>query len=383
MTAIGRPVTPNGDASPTATSPRKQSAVLGTLIVVVLRAKNLTNRVRIGKQNPYCTVTYGLNKKRTETIERGGQQPTWDSEFRFELLRDERDQLGGDGANALVNKHGGVMPMAAASEQAKLQAAQASASTTSSNGKRVLKLACYADDVKDPKLVGEGVLELEETIKKGAFDDWVKLERKGRYAGEIYLELTWYSSDPPPERPPQRQEPLGAYGGPGSRTDDFSDDDRSNTEEWDGSEVGPSPGALDVAADYPDPDLAPLSHSMSTLSVNQRPPLPAPPPASNYQRQPSYGYGAPPPQNGGYQQPLDRRASYAGGPGGSYGAPAPNYGGAANEFGGYDGGQHGGDHQATIGASTQGRVSGFQQLVNQHYASQGESFAASNAEILY
>lgn len=24
--------------------------------------------------------------------------------------------------------------------------------------------------------------------------DWVKLERKGRYAGEIYLELTWYSS---------------------------------------------------------------------------------------------------------------------------------------------------------------------------------------------
>lgn len=171
MTALGRPVTPSSDAGPTtATSPRKQSAVLGTLIVVVLRAKNLTNRVRIGKQNPYCTVTYGLNKKRTETIERGGQQPTWDSEFRFELLRDERDQLGGDGANALVNKHGGVMPLAAASEQAKLQAAQTSASTTSSNGKRVLKLACYADDVKDPKLVGEGVLELEETIKKGAFD---------------------------------------------------------------------------------------------------------------------------------------------------------------------------------------------------------------------
>lgn len=219
----------------------------------------------------------------------------------------------------------------------------------------------------------------------------------------MWADSTAPSQDPPPERPPQRHEPLGAYGGPGSRTDDYSDDDR-NTEDWDGSEVGPSPvrclaspfgraiitdtsahftrqGALDVAADYPDPDLAPLSQSMSTLSVNQRPPLPAPPPSSSYQRQPSYGYGPPFPQNGSYQQPLDRRESYAGGPGGSYGPPPSNYGGGADEFGGYGGAQHGGDNQATIGASTQGRVSGFQQLANQHYASQGESFTAFGAEV--
>lgn len=24
--------------------------------------------------------------------------------------------------------------------------------------------------------------------------DWVQLSRKGRYAGEVYLELTWYSN---------------------------------------------------------------------------------------------------------------------------------------------------------------------------------------------
>ena len=77
------------------------------------------------------------------------------------------------------------------------------------------------------------------------------------------MELTWYSQvsdsfdavlrwpanpssaqDPPRERAPQRQQELaGAYGGPGSRTSDYSDDDRS-TEEWDGSEVGPSPVSL-------------------------------------------------------------------------------------------------------------------------------------------
>lgn len=163
--------------APPPESPGKDAAatnrVLGTLVVVVLRAKNLTNRVRIGKQNPYTTVTYGLNKKRTETIERGGQQPTWDTEFRFEILKDSAEQLAAEG-KALVNKHGGVMPVAAAGEAAaRLQQQHAAGATAASGahaGKKVLRLACYADDPKDPKLVGEGTLDLESTIKKGAFD---------------------------------------------------------------------------------------------------------------------------------------------------------------------------------------------------------------------
>ncbi|KWU41420.1 hypothetical protein RHOSPDRAFT_12033, partial [Rhodotorula sp. JG-1b] len=132
-----------------------QERLLGTLIVIVLRAKNLPNRVRIGKQNPYCTITYGLHKKRTDTIERGGQQPEWDAEFRHSL------------GTPVVS--------------------------TCAAGKRVLKVACWADDARDPKLIGEGELDIEETIQKGKYDNWVQLERKGRYAGEVYLELTWYS----------------------------------------------------------------------------------------------------------------------------------------------------------------------------------------------
>lgn len=154
-------------------SPSGDDRLLGTLVVVLIRGRHLTNRVRIGKQNTYATVTYGLNKKRTATIERGGQQPNWDEEFRFEILKDEREQAGAAGAaNALVNKHGGVLPVSQAGEQAnKLQsAAAAQATPVASNGKKVLRLACYADDVKDPKLVGEGTLELDEIIKKGTFD---------------------------------------------------------------------------------------------------------------------------------------------------------------------------------------------------------------------
>jgi hypothetical protein len=191
--------------------------VLGTLVVIVLRAKNLPNRVRIGKQNPYATVTYGLHKKRTSTIERGGQQPEWDAEFRFEILKEGlggEEQLAAE-ASTLVNASGGIGPLPPAKDGAVAAPRASLAPQTPGQppGKRVLRIACWADDARDPKLIGEGELDIEQTIKAGTFDrkflslflflsttqfppsaEWVKLERKARYAGEIYLELTWYSN---------------------------------------------------------------------------------------------------------------------------------------------------------------------------------------------
>lgn len=183
MTATDLSTRVGGTASPSdaqSSSSSNNDRVLGTLVVVVIRAKNLTNRVRIGKQNPYATVTYGLNKKRTETIERGGQQPTWDTEFRFEIMKDSSEQLAVEG-KALVNKHGGVMPVLGNTGDAastKLQQQQQQQRVTSAGtgasstapGKKTLRLACYADDPKDPRLVGEGTLDLEPILKKGAFD---------------------------------------------------------------------------------------------------------------------------------------------------------------------------------------------------------------------
>ncbi len=174
----------------------------------------------IGKQSPYATVTFGAHKKRTKTIARGGQQPNWDEEFRFEIPRDIN--ASGPGSAVSTNKHGGVgsgveSPSSAKTKgKGKFEIRDATVVLPQHKGKRLLRLAVYADDHKDPHLIGDALLELEETIKKGSFDgkhsartspvrtaqradpasspraDWVPLELKNRSAGEIYLELTWY-----------------------------------------------------------------------------------------------------------------------------------------------------------------------------------------------
>jgi hypothetical protein len=48
---------------------------IGTLVVIVDRAKNLPNRKTIGKQDPYCAARLGKEAKKTETDRRGGQTP--------------------------------------------------------------------------------------------------------------------------------------------------------------------------------------------------------------------------------------------------------------------------------------------------------------------
>lgn len=51
--------------------------VIGTLVAVVDRAKNLPNRKTIGKQDPYCAARLGKEAKKTTTDIRGGQTPKW------------------------------------------------------------------------------------------------------------------------------------------------------------------------------------------------------------------------------------------------------------------------------------------------------------------
>jgi Ca2+-dependent lipid-binding protein len=50
---------------------------IGTLVVIVDRAKNLPNRKSVGKQDPYCAARLGKEAKKTETDRRGGQTPKW------------------------------------------------------------------------------------------------------------------------------------------------------------------------------------------------------------------------------------------------------------------------------------------------------------------
>ena len=51
--------------------------VIGTLVAIIDRARNLPNRRTMGKQDPYCAARLGKEAKKTHTDKRGGQTPRW------------------------------------------------------------------------------------------------------------------------------------------------------------------------------------------------------------------------------------------------------------------------------------------------------------------
>ncbi|KAL4081724.1 hypothetical protein V8B97DRAFT_1924793 [Scleroderma yunnanense] len=176
---------------------------IGTLIVVVLKARNLPNKRHIGKQAPYCLLTHNEDKRRTRVIKRGGQHPEWDEEFRFTILEDAETEVpnfaqGGDTPPPLPPK--------------RLKGPK------KIKGGSFMKLQCYADDARDPDFIGEALVDLTEALTKGETDEWFTLMNKDKYAGEIYLELTFWSNEPPPEKKYPRKSTISnrSYGGPGS-----------------------------------------------------------------------------------------------------------------------------------------------------------------------
>jgi len=50
---------------------------IGTLVIIVDKAKNLPNRRTMGKQDPYCNARLGKEAKKTHPDRRGGQTPKW------------------------------------------------------------------------------------------------------------------------------------------------------------------------------------------------------------------------------------------------------------------------------------------------------------------
>ncbi|KAI5282841.1 hypothetical protein KEM54_002547, partial [Ascosphaera aggregata] len=124
---------------------------IGTLVAIIDRAKNLPNRKTIGKQNPYCAARLGKEARKTNTDVRGGQTPRWDQELRF-TVHDSPDYYQ-------------------------------------------LKVSCFNDD-KKTDLIGETWLPLEDIIVPGGGrkDIWQSLNYRGRYAGDLRIELTYYDT---------------------------------------------------------------------------------------------------------------------------------------------------------------------------------------------
>lgn len=137
-------------------------------------------------------------KRRTKAIKRGGQQPEWDEEIRFTLYE-------ADSSSPELDTDYGAPPPLPPKKSAK--------DAPNIQGGRFMSLACYAEDLKEPELIGETQVDLTEVLTKGETDgihdhssatlnsnahafaiEWFTLMNKDRYSGEVYLELTFWSN---------------------------------------------------------------------------------------------------------------------------------------------------------------------------------------------
>ncbi|KAI0637795.1 hypothetical protein C8Q77DRAFT_389385 [Trametes polyzona] len=174
---------------------------IGTLIVVILKARNLPNKRHIGKQDPYCQVIFNGEKRRTKAIKRGGQHPEWDEEIRFELYEDTED------IPHIPELSDGPPPPPPPKSTTK--------GPPKVKGGKFMALACYAEDPREPDLIGETKVDLTEVLTKGETDEWFTVMNKDKYCGEVYLELTFWLDEPPPTKK-ANPKPNGQYGGRGT-----------------------------------------------------------------------------------------------------------------------------------------------------------------------
>ncbi|KZT00773.1 uncharacterized protein LAESUDRAFT_665347, partial [Laetiporus sulphureus 93-53] len=134
------------------------SKEIGTLVVVVLKAKNLPDKHSLYKQDVYAQASIHGKIKKTGIDVRGGQHPVWDEELRFPIYK------------------------------------------SSSAEDRTLEVTCWRKELREDELIGKGLVDISDTLRTGEFDDtdWVKLEVEGAYRGEMYLEMTYFAASPAP-----------------------------------------------------------------------------------------------------------------------------------------------------------------------------------------
>lgn len=117
----------------------------------------MPNKRHIGKQDPYCTLKLHSDTKRTKAVKRGGQHPEWDEEIRFELYEDIEDELA---RTRNGRKSEGASPPLPPPKDKDRKI----------KGGKAMRLLCYADDPREPELIGEAVVDLNEALKKGETD---------------------------------------------------------------------------------------------------------------------------------------------------------------------------------------------------------------------
>ncbi|KAF7375206.1 C2 domain-containing protein [Mycena sanguinolenta] len=126
---------------------------VGTLVVVVLKAKDLNDKY-FWKQDVFAQIGLNGENHRTKVDVKGGQHPFWDEEIRIPIIRNTGDKF------------------------------------------RKLDVSCWAKEPRKEDKIGQGYVDLTETLKTGEFDDWVPLEMNGVSRGEVYLEMTYFANAP-------------------------------------------------------------------------------------------------------------------------------------------------------------------------------------------
>lgn len=116
---------------------------------------HLPNKRHIGKQDPYCLVSVNGEKRRTKAIKRGGQHPEWDEEIRFTLYEDVSDLLD------RTARGDGTPPPPPPKDDKALKKIK---------GGKIMKISCFADDPREPDLIGESEVDLTEVLTKGETD---------------------------------------------------------------------------------------------------------------------------------------------------------------------------------------------------------------------
>jgi Ca2+-dependent lipid-binding protein len=100
------------------------SKELGTLVVVVLKARNLPDN-HFYKQDVYTKVTLQGTTKKTKVDVKGGQHPEWDDEVRFPVSDDTS---------------------------------------------KVLEISCWSKEPRQDAIVGKGEVDISDTLRTGEFD---------------------------------------------------------------------------------------------------------------------------------------------------------------------------------------------------------------------
>lgn len=98
--------------------------------------------------------------RRTKAVKRGGQHPEWDEEVRFTIVEDVEDELARTAGGDTTDNSPPPPPPKKDKEKEKKKI----------KGPKQMQLMCYADDPREPSLIGETMVDLTEVLTKGETD---------------------------------------------------------------------------------------------------------------------------------------------------------------------------------------------------------------------